>query len=433
MTFSELLKCFRKRKKWSQRVLANKLGVHYNTIWSWERGDYLPDTRGMVLELAGCLALDEEEITQLLEASLTALPAYWLVPHLRNPYFTGRAEMLHHLHALFKQNRAQLSSYALSGLGGIGKTQTALEYVYRHHHDYSAVFWITAETAETLFESFAGILSLLEVSVEKEREQQKIVERVMRWLNTRKEWLLVFDNVEDLPLVKQFLPTTRQGTLLFTSRLHSFESVAQPIEIQPFSLEEGVQLLSHRTRQQMQPTEHEQILPDDLQAAQTLVQELGGLPLALDQAGAYIEATGCSLADYLQLSQTAAQRLLDERAVAAQHPVSVSKTFRLTFERLESINPAALDVLTICSFLAPEAIPEAFFYHSELGPTIETLTSDLFQFQTALKCLLTYSLVQRNTTAKTLSIHRLVQVVRKDSLSKRDAANLSNPHLTGDE
>ena len=64
-SFGEILKTFRNRKKWSQRALASQLGVHYNTIWAWERGDYLPDTKGMVLELARLLMLSEEETRHL--------------------------------------------------------------------------------------------------------------------------------------------------------------------------------------------------------------------------------------------------------------------------------------------------------------------------------------------------------------------------------
>src|SRR5215472_18641951 len=122
--FGDLLHQLRKRKKINQQQLAERLGVHRNTIGGWERGDRLPETKGMVLELATQLALDEQETRQLLEASLTALSPYWQVPYQRNSLFTGREEIQHQLHeALSQQKTAILSqSYALSGLGGIGKT-----------------------------------------------------------------------------------------------------------------------------------------------------------------------------------------------------------------------------------------------------------------------------------------------------------------------
>src|SRR5215469_1122151 len=154
--FGDLLQQLRKRKKINQQQLAERLGVHRNTIGGWERGDRLPETKGMVLELATQLALDEQETHQLLEASLTALSPYWQVPYQRNPLFTGREQVLNQLHEVLSQQQTAVlnQSYALSGMGGIGKTQTAIEYVYQHTNEYSAVLWIGAETYERIAADF---------------------------------------------------------------------------------------------------------------------------------------------------------------------------------------------------------------------------------------------------------------------------------------
>src|SRR5450759_3408266 len=133
-SFGELLKTCRKRKRLTQRQLAQRLDVHANTVSSWELGTYLPATRGLVLELARHLELDEPGTRQLLEASLTALPPYWHVPFLRNPFFTGSEKILEVLHTRLGSDQvgALTRSSALHGLGGVGKTQIALEYAYRH-------------------------------------------------------------------------------------------------------------------------------------------------------------------------------------------------------------------------------------------------------------------------------------------------------------
>ena len=140
-SFGEMLKVFRLRRRLTQQALASALDVHRNTIGAWERGDYLPESKTMMLELAQRLRLNEQEKRQFLEASFTALSPYWHLPSPRNPFFTGREEVLHTLHRRLHVDQAVAltQSYALHGLGGIGKTQIALEYAYRHALEYAAL------------------------------------------------------------------------------------------------------------------------------------------------------------------------------------------------------------------------------------------------------------------------------------------------------
>ncbi len=121
-SFGSLLKSFRKRRHLTQQQLAAAVGVHRNAIGRWEQGDFLPVIRGMILELARHLMLDESETRRLLEASLTALSPHWHVPFQRNPFFTGREEILEALHTQLGGNQAVAltQSSALHGLGGPG-------------------------------------------------------------------------------------------------------------------------------------------------------------------------------------------------------------------------------------------------------------------------------------------------------------------------
>ncbi len=421
-TFGELIKSYRKQRQITQHELATRIGAHRNTIGIWERGDFLPDSKTVVLELAHHLHLDTQETRRLLEASMTALSPYWHMPYQRNPFFTGREGVLQQLHdALSHEHAAVLSqSYALSGLGGIGKTQTAIEYAYQYANDYAAVFWISAETTETLISAMITIATVLNLPEKQEKDQEKVVAAVTRWLSNHRDWLLIFDNVEDTALIKRFLPPARCGSLLYTSRQASLGLTAQALDLERMLPEEGTRFLLHRARLLDPGKALDQLATDDLLLAREIVTEMDGLPLALDQAGAYIDATRCSLSDYLRLFRSSHLHLLDERETYMDHPLSVARTFTLAFEQLEQSNALAAELLTACAFLAPEAIPETFFTEGalHLGPTFAAVGTDPFVFQSALKALLTYSLIQRNATNRTVTIHRLVQVVRKGHLTE---------------
>ncbi|HEY7420277.1 MAG TPA: helix-turn-helix domain-containing protein, partial [Ktedonobacteraceae bacterium] len=181
-SFGELLKTLRKRSKVSQQEVATRLGVHLNTISKWERGICLPESKTMMLELAHQLHLDTHATRLLLEASLTAFSPYWHLPYQRNPFFTGREEVLQQVHeALHQQQSALLcQSSTVSGLGGVGKTQIAIEYAYQYANDYAAVLWVSAETAESLTANFLVFAEILNLPEQHEHEQSRVVTAVLR-------------------------------------------------------------------------------------------------------------------------------------------------------------------------------------------------------------------------------------------------------------
>jgi len=390
-----------------------------------------------VLELARPLHLNDEETRQLLEASLTALSPYWLVPLPRNPFFTGREEILEALHAQIGINQAVAltQSSALHGLGGVGKTQIALEYAYRYALEYSAVFWIGAETEEQIVSGLLQIADILQLPGRDDKDQQRMGAAVQNWLSTHSRWLLIWDNVEELTLIDRFLPSARSGAMLITTRCQALGTFARGVELLPMEQEEAMLFLLRRakvlgseaTREQMQQLAMR--LPDEYAAVSEVVTVLGGLPLALDQAGAYIEETLCGLSGYLLRYQQQSSHLLDRRGGSgADHPQSVTATFRLSRERIEREQHAAVDILQVCAFLYAEAIPEELFVEGAayLGVDLEELATDPIQFDQIIAVLGKLSLVQRHPETQTLSLHRLLQEVLKESL-KRPSSCISMP------
>lgn len=428
-SFGALLKEFRSRKYLTQQKLAEQLGMRRNTVGTWERGDALPKSKGTVLEIARHLQLDDQEARQLLEASLTAFSPYWYVPFPRNPLFTGRVEILEALHTQLgaEQVVALTQPYALHGLGGIGKTQIALEYAYRHMLEYNAVFWISAETRESILSSLLRIAEVLQLPGRKENDQQLVVAEVQRWLTTHKQWLLIWDNLEEMELLQQVLPPIRPGAILVTTRCQALGTLAEGIDLEPMAHEEGILFLLRRAKVLKSNARHAQQFavdtPDEYAAATELVTAMEGLPLALDQAGAYIEETGCSLKSYLQHYKQQHTLLLDRRGGPGNaHPQSVAATFRISMERVEREQNVAADILRVCALVHAEAIPEEMFVAGaiHLGPGIQALAADPSLFDQALGALRNLSLVRRQPATNTLSLHRLVQVVLREAMSEQE-------------
>jgi tetratricopeptide (TPR) repeat protein/DNA-binding XRE family transcriptional regulator len=419
--FGSVLHGLRERERIKQGELARQLNVHRNTVGAWERGDYLPDLT-TVHEIARLLYLSEDDADRLFAAHSSRSPQIvpWNLPSLRNLFFTGREELLQQLHEALQTANAG-AAYTLSGLGGIGKTQTALEYAYRFQDEYRSIFWFQSETYETLFGSYLAIADILDLPEKGESDHTSVVKAVKRWLNTHVRWLLIYDNVEDFELLLQMLPTVRFGAILLTTRAQASGSFFQSLKVEAMALEEATLFLLRRAKILQETHIADQYVPDEYEKAATLAEQLGKLPLALDQAGAYIEENSCLLGDYLALYQTHRPHLLGERgSIGIDHPHSVRTTFRMAFEQVQKHNPAAADVLRLCAFLAPDAIPQELILQAvaEPDPSLPSLlvAPDTLTFNTIFKDLARYSLLQRHPVTSTLSLHRLVQDVLKDEM-----------------
>ena len=285
----------------------------------------------------------------------------WNVPYSRNPFFTGRGTLLARLSAALKAGRATALSQpqTLSGLGGIGKTQVAVEYAYQHRQDYQAVLWTGASTRESLISGYVAFAGLLGLSQKSEQNQDAITLAVKTWLQTHDSWLLILDDADELTLLTDFLPLILGGHLLLTTRVAETGLWAQRLEIDPLLPEQAALLLLRRATFIAPDAALEQASSQDWELALRISQELEGLPLALDQAGAYIEETGTDLARYLQMyQQHRVDPFIQRRGRVSRYPVPVVTTWSLSFRRVEEKSLAAADLLRLCAFLSPDAIAE---------------------------------------------------------------------------
>ena len=430
-TPNRLLKEQRIQHYLTQSQLAEKVGTTVVNVNRWESGVTFPTLYfrqklcELFLKTPEKLGLVPETERQVQTAAMVSpsFPDIWNVPFQRNSFFTGREDVLDRLHKVLKSGEvaAVVQPGAITGLGGIGKTQTAVEYAYRCRRNYQVVLWIRADSREVLTSDFVALADVLDLPEKDERDQSIVINAVKRWLKENSRWLLILDNVEEIHLISDFVSPTDQGHILLTTRLQSTGDVARRIEIERMEPDEGALFLLRRAKI---------ISPDDLldQTSQIdraraieLSKVMDGLPLALDQAAAYIEETGCGLTGYLKRYQTRSDVLLKKRGRSPiGHPESISTTLSISFEKVERANGAAADLLRLCAFLYPDAIPEEIITDgaSDLGPTLQSVATDSIELDTAISELRRYSLLRRDGDSQTLTVHRLVQEVLKETMDE---------------
>jgi len=235
--------------------------------------------------------------------------------------------------------------------------KTAIEYAYRHQHNYDAIFWVRAESRETLTSDFVTLAHLLNLPEQHEQEQQRAIDAVKRWLQNHTRWLLILDNADDFTILRDFLPQG-QGHILLTTRSQVTGRIAQRIELDQMEPQEGMLFLLRRAYILDSDAPLEAASKSDQDQAREIVQAMDGLPLALDQAGAYIDETRCGLSGYLRLYHKRQAELLKRRGkYVKDQEDSVVRTWSLSFEKIEQQSPAAADMLRLCAFPEPSAIP----------------------------------------------------------------------------
>ena len=270
---------------------------------------------------------------------------------------------------LTKRGRAALAqAQAISGLGGIGKTQTAVEYAYRYRQKYRAVLWLNAESPLAL-KAGCGELAWRMQLPHPRYDLDQAVPALKLWLETHSGWLLVYDNADDPAMLGPFLPDAGQGHILLTSRAQDFQDIGilNPVELPQLPVKDATEFLLRRcNRREADAGERD--------AAEQLARELDGLPLALEQAAAYIVASrGATFRSYLEdYRHRGLKRLEAHRPSLGQYPRSVVTTWAANFDAVQAESQAAADVLRLSAFLAPDAIPFELLSRgaSQLGPPL---------------------------------------------------------------
>ena len=340
----------------------------------------------------------------------TSMPAIWGGVPPRNPFFTGRLDLLDRLrHTLRPSARATMLPNALHGLGGVGKTQVAIEFAYQSRTDYDLIWWIPAGDERSIRRSLVSLGRKL--ALPEGEDQQFLVESVLDELRLGRDhprWLVIFDNAIEPEVVEKYIPGG-PGNVVITSRDRSWVSASTVVEVNVFHADESVEFL----RSKWTDLTEEQ--------AGRLARRLGHLPLALAQAVAVHEQTGMPLDDYLRLLESSPARLLDQET-AAGYAEPLARTFTVAFEHLTERSPAAAQLLRVCAFLSPQPISTPMLRKgrgvSGLPQQLADLLSDDLAFRTAVQDIGKYALAQIDPERDLLTVHMLVAAVLRGVLTE---------------
>ncbi|MEV8531915.1 FxSxx-COOH system tetratricopeptide repeat protein [Streptomyces sp. NPDC051211] len=332
----------------------------------------------------------------------------------KNPNFTGREALLGVIEEQLRgDGTTAVLPQALHGMGGVGKSQLAIEYIYRHSHEYNVVWWIPSEQESLILGALSDLARRLGLDVGPQANTTvPAVREALRSGKPYDNWLLVFDNAEDIDTVRRYFPTDGPGKILITSRNREWERIVPPLSVDVFTRPESVALLQRRARGM------------SAEEADRLADALGDLPLAVEQAGAWIAATGMRVAEYVELLEQRTPGIL-QLDPAPDYPVSVAAAWNISLESLAGSNPASRQLLDICACMSPEPIPISALRASraiEITPELDPVLRNPVLIGRATRDLNRLSLIKLDHGTGTLQMHRLMQAVLQESMSAEQSA-----------
>jgi tetratricopeptide (TPR) repeat protein len=339
-------------------------------------------------------------------------PKVWGRIPPRNKNFTGREELLANLRSGITGQVTVVLPHALHGLGGVGKTQTAVEYAHRYRNDYDLVWWISADQPVLVKSALAALaphLGLPPATAMGVEDAANAVLDALRRGEPYQHWLLIFDNADEPEAISDAIPQG-PGHVLITSRNHRWASVVDAVPVDVFDRDESIAFLNKRVPKSI-----------DQEDADRLAEALGDLPLALEQAGALQAETGLPVDEYLRLLNEHTKLLLDE-GKPTEYPVSMTAAWGLSVSSLSDRMPAAIDLLRCCAFFGPEPIPREVFSQriDDLSPELAELLADPIRLSRAVGELGRFALARITPGSRTIQVHRLIQALVRDELDDEE-------------
>lgn len=326
-----------------------------------------------------------------------ALPTVWRVAP-RNVNFTGCDHELARISQDLSAGTT-LTVHSLHGLGGVGKSQLAIEYAHTHAGTYDLVWTVAAEEPATFPDQFARLARAM--GLEPTGDPDELRDQVHAQLAGVAGWLLIFDNANEVEDIRPWLPAVPlppgiPGHVIVTTRRGGFRALGTVLDLDVIDPSAAVRLLQARAPHL------------DAEVASEIAEELGRLPLALEQAAAFLDRVPMAPEEYLRLLRTSPKKVLAEGELASRVD-NIATVWNLSLDRIREEDPAALQLLDVMAYLAPESIPvDLFTGHPDLLPQpLSDAAADSLLFTKTVGTLVDYSLVKHTPTG--LQLHRLVQ------------------------
>jgi tetratricopeptide (TPR) repeat protein len=351
------------------------------------------------------------------------------MPYDRNPHFTGRDELLSELRDKLDEVKPKTYNHriAIYGMGGVGKTQLAIEYVHRYKALYDGIFWISAVDNAQLLSGFQEIGIITGCVKTRDLKPIEQVKAVLSWLRQEDSWLLMIDNLDDISVVDGYLPQIKKGghTLITTRYPESWNIPAEGIEIPVLLEDSAIELLCLRSRVNN---------VDQMRQAAEIVKELGYLALAIEHASAYIRSSTGGISQFLPMYRQSRKRVHNRKLTGnSTYPKSIATTFLLSLDKIKEgeFGMQAIELLQLFVFLNPDGILIDFLRSGREGLSDERreIIEDDFVFEESLKSLHELSLVGLSQKKDSIVIHRLIQAVIRDELSQTEEYDLRSEVL----
>ncbi len=333
----------------------------------------------------------------------------WRAP-ARNQGFTGRDAAIEELRERLNSSTALAGPAVLQGIGGVGKTQIAIEYLHRFAADYDVVWWISADQPALVVTALADLARELELpTVTRADEQVAAVLEALRLGTPSPRWIIIFDNTDDPEKIRPLIPTGA-GDVILTTPGQEWSRQAWTLDINVFDRSESVTLLTRRVPG---------LSADD---ADAIAAKLGDLPLAVEQAATWLATTAMSARSYLDILDEQLPRILNEPPPPGyRHPAA--ETWRLSQQRLREANPAAALLVELCAFLAPEPIPTGLLDSPgmiDVLATVNPTLRDRLLRGSLVREVARFGLARVDSAVNALRMHRLVQSVIRGDLNPED-------------